>query len=82
MAENNKKNTTAAYLIRVRGALDRRWSDWFDGFTMTFHNGDTELTGPVSDQAALHGVLAKIRDLGLAILLVERTEIKAESEEV
>lgn len=62
------------YRVRVRGQLDQRWSDWFDGFQLVYHDNDTILTGPVSDQAALHGVLAKIRDLGLPILLVENLE--------
>ena len=63
-----------AYLIRVRGYLDQRWSDWFDGFQIAYHGDETILTGSVVDQAALHGVLAKIRDLGLTILLVENLE--------
>ena len=59
------------YRIRVRGHLARRWSDWFDGFQMIYQSDETILTGSVADQAALHGVLATIRDLGLMILLVE-----------
>ena len=59
------------YRIQVRGHLAQRWSDWFDGFRISYCGGDTVLTGSVVDQAALHGVLAKIRDLGLTILLVE-----------
>jgi hypothetical protein len=62
------------YQIRVRGRLDPKWSLWFDGLTIEHLAGDTLLSGPVSDQAALHGMLAKIRDLGLTILLVERLE--------
>ena len=61
------------YQIRVKGNLEPKWSDWFDGFTITAQTqGETLLTGGVADQAALHGVLAKLRDLGLPILLVER----------
>jgi hypothetical protein len=60
------------YHIRVRGHLDQRWADWFDGFEIQGVGEDTVLTGCVLDQAALHGVLAKIRDLGLTILMVER----------
>lgn len=61
------------YHIRVKGNLDQRWSDWFDGFGITSQAGDeTLLTGLVADQAALHGVLNKIRDLGLPLLLVKR----------
>ena len=63
------------YQIKVKGILEPKWSDWFDGFAITaqFHD-ETLLTGSVADQAALHGLLAKLRDLGLPILLVERLE--------
>jgi hypothetical protein len=65
----------AVYQIRVKGNLDRKWSDWFDGFTIVPQaNDETLLTGPVADQAALHGLLSKIRDLGLPLLLVRRVE--------
>ena len=61
------------YRIKVKGNLDQRWSDWFDGFSITPQAGDeTLLAGPVADQAALHGLLSKIRDLGLPLLLVRR----------
>jgi hypothetical protein len=61
------------YQIKVRGQLDRHWSDWFEGMQIV-HQADnsTLLTGPVADQAALHGLLRKIRDLGLTLLLVQR----------
>jgi hypothetical protein len=63
------------YHIRVKGNLDQIWSDWFDGFTITPQPGDeTLLAGPVADQAALHGLLNKVRDLGLPLLLVKREE--------
>jgi hypothetical protein len=65
------KSQEDCYCIRVRGHLDQRWSDWFDGFKMEYCDDDTILISPIVDQAALHGVLAKIRDLGLTILLVE-----------
>ena len=59
------------YVITVRGHLDQHWSDWFDGSTITNGaNGQALLTGPVVDQAALHGLLIKIRDLGLTLLTV------------
>jgi hypothetical protein len=63
------------YQIRVRGVLDRRWSAWFDGLQLTSDDrGQTTIAGPVADQAALHGLLAKVRDLGLELLEVRRTD--------
>ena len=68
----------AIYHIRVKGKLDPTWSDWFDGFTITPQGDDkTLLTGSVADQADLHGLLAKIRDLGLPLLAVIRQETDA-----
>ena len=66
-------NQASIYRIRVKGALDEKWQDWFDGFAITPQTDDeiTTLIGPVADQAALHGLLAKICDLGLPLLLVE-----------
>lgn len=59
------------YQIRLKGHLGHHWTDWFDGLTITLEdNGETLLTGPVADQAALHGVLKKVRDLGMPLLLV------------
>jgi hypothetical protein len=63
------------YRIRVRGHLDRTWSEWFDGLTITNEeNGEAVLAGRIADQAALHGILAKIRDLGLPLLALRREE--------
>ncbi len=63
------------YQIRVKGQLGPQWTDWFGGLTITPEaNGDTLLTGPVVDQAALHGVLRRVRDLGLPLLSVMRLE--------
>lgn len=68
-----ESSTPATYEIRVKGHLELTWSDWFDGFTMTRQANDvTVLTGTVPDQPALHGFLAKIRDLGLPLLAVKR----------
>ena len=62
-------------LIRLKGHLDDRWADRFDGLTITLEeNGDTLLTGPVIDQAALHGLLKKVRDLGMPLLSVNRAK--------
>jgi hypothetical protein len=59
------------YEIRIKGHLDDRWTDWFEGLTITLEeNGDTLLIGPVVDQAALHGLLKKVRDLGMTLVSV------------
>ena len=59
------------YHIRVKGHLDSHWSAWFDGLTISNEaNGEALLCGPLTDQAALHGVLIKIRDLGVPLLAV------------
>ena len=61
------------YQIRIKGHLGREWTDWFGGLTITLEdNGETLLTGAVVDQAALHGVLRKVRDLGMPLLSVFR----------
>jgi hypothetical protein len=61
------------YEIRLKGHLDGRWSNWFEGLTLTLEdNGETLLTGPVVDQAALFGLLRKVRDLGMPLLSVIR----------
>ncbi len=63
------------YQIRVKGHLGREWTDWFGGLTITLEdNGETLLTGPVVDQAALHGLLKKVRDLGMPLLSVSPVE--------
>jgi hypothetical protein len=63
------------YEVRLRGHLDDRWSNWFEGMTITLEeDGHTLLAGPVTDQAALHGLLRKVRDLGLPLLSVNRIE--------
>ena len=59
------------YEICLKGHLDARWASWFEGMTFTLtEEGDTLLTGPVADQAALHGLLKKVRDLGMPLLAV------------
>ena len=64
-------NEPGLYEIRLKGHLDNRWADRFGGLTITLEsNGDTLLTGPVVDQAALHGLLKKVRDLGMPLLSV------------
>ena len=69
----------AIYEIRVRGCLDRQWTDRFDGLAITWEDGvDTLLTGPVADQAALHGLLRKLRDLGITLIAINKKEEEAE----
>jgi hypothetical protein len=64
-----RPDATPRYEIRLRGRLPARWAAWFDGMTLTTtDDGTTVLTGPVIDQAALHGVLQKVRDLGLPLI--------------
>ena len=64
-------NEPRAYQIRLKGHLGNEWADWFGGLSITLaDNGDTLLTGPAIDQAALHGLLKKVRDLGLPLLSV------------
>jgi hypothetical protein len=68
-------NQPLIYQIRIKGHLGHQWTDWFEGLTITLEdNGETLLTGPVVDQAALHGLLKKVRDLGLPLLSVNRVE--------
>jgi hypothetical protein len=63
------------YQIRIKGHLGPRWTDWFEGLAITLEeNGETLLTGPVVDQAALYGLLRKVRDLGLPLISVTRTQ--------
>ena len=64
------------YQIRIEGHLDYQWTDWFGGLTITLEeNGDTLITGQVVDQAMLHGLLKKVRDLGLPLVSVKRVEL-------
>jgi hypothetical protein len=72
---NEKDSEGVLYHIRVKGNLDPKWADWFDGLVLTSPgNGETLLNGMVSDQAALHGILNKINRLGLFLILVARVD--------
>jgi len=63
------------YQIRIQGHLSQRWTDWFAGLTITLEeDGNTLLSGPVVDQSALHGILKKIRDLGMPLLAVNSAD--------
>lgn len=62
------------YQIRLDGCLPGQWSDWFGGFSVTLEeSGDTLLTGPVKDQAELHGLIKQVRDIGIPLISVNRT---------
>jgi hypothetical protein len=68
-------NEPTIYQIRLKGHLDSQWTDWFEGLTITLEkNGNTLLTGKVVDQAALHGLLKKVRDLGMPLVSVSPVE--------
>jgi hypothetical protein len=62
------------YEIRVKGILDGRWTAWFEDLQVTSDGDDTVISGPVADQAALHGLLTKVRDLGLFLISVRRLD--------
>lgn len=79
MVNKNAPKTTPdepmIYQIRLKGHLEYRWTEWFEGLTITLvENGETILTGPIADQSALHGILKKTRDLGLPLLSVISVE--------
>lgn len=65
---------SAGYEIRVEGVLDQRWTTWFEGLEIASDHSQTVISGPVPDQAALHGLLNRVCDLGLVIVSVRRLE--------
>jgi len=70
---NNETNQPKIFQIRIKGHLGRRWANWFEGMSITLEdNGDTLITGPVADQAALFGMVKKVRDLGLPLISINR----------
>jgi hypothetical protein len=74
-------DASAFYEIRVKGHISDSWSSWFEGLTLRHEqSGETVLSGPLADEAALHGVLAKIRDLGLPLVEMKRSEQRGEVE--
>ena len=66
----------SCYQIRIKGNLDPKWSSWFDGFLVTQIDGDSLLSGKVKDQAALHGLINKIRDLGLTLIFIKPLDLE------
>jgi hypothetical protein len=78
---DEKHNQPQRYEIRIKGHLDDRWAEWFEGLTITLEDqGDTLLTGLVVDQAALHGLLKKVRDLGIPLLSVNLVQSQPKKE--
>jgi len=76
-------DTPMVYQIRIKGHLDDQWRDWFENATITLtEDGDTLLTCPVVDQAALHGLLKKVRDLGMPLLSVNRIVFNHDSKNI
>ncbi len=74
-ASTEEHNGPEIYEIRLKGHLDARWADRFEDMSLTLtETGETRLTGPVIDQAALHGLLKKVRDLGLPLISVSRVD--------
>ena len=70
-SQGNNGNQPTVYQIRIKGHLGSQWAEWFEGLTITLEeDGNTLLTGTAVDQAALHGILKKIRDLGMPLLSV------------
>ncbi len=74
MTKSQFQQSAQFYRIRLKGHLDKKWSDWFDDMNICHDGANSILTGPLVDQAALHGVLIKIRDLNLTLLSVKRIE--------
>jgi hypothetical protein len=73
MSDRLEPDQSTIYQIRIKGHLGQQWTDWFAGLTIKLEeNGDTVLTGPVVDQPALHGLLKRVRDLGMPLLTVNR----------
>jgi hypothetical protein len=82
MMAANDPGQSLAYQIRIKGQLGQQWSDWFEGLAITLDaNGDTLLTGSGIDQAALYGLLKKVRDLGMLLVSVSSIERDRASEE-
>jgi hypothetical protein len=72
---SRRQHTPGRYEIRVKGHLSSRWTTWFDGLSLTTESdGTTVIQGPVADQAALHGLLQKVRDVGLPLISVTQIE--------
>ncbi|MDY6793454.1 MAG: hypothetical protein SWH54_19500 [Thermodesulfobacteriota bacterium] len=76
MAKHKVWHGPADYQIKVKGNLGSQWSDWFEGMTIESEGAFTNITGKVLDQPALHGLLVRVRDLGLPLISVKRVEFE------
>lgn len=74
MTNHHKYHDPKYFQIKLEGRLDNNWSDWFEKMAVSINGSETVLTGPIADQAALHGLLNRIRDLNLNLLSVERLD--------
>jgi hypothetical protein len=72
----------AQYEIRVAGVLDSRWTDWFNGLRISVQGDETVIHGMIADQAAVHGLLTKVRDLGLCLISVRRLDARQAGNEI
>jgi len=81
MKEEPKNNKFKIYKIKIKGRLENSWADWFDGLSFTYEDdGTTTIQGPLPDQAALHSILLKIRDLNLTLISVTEHGSKMKDE--
>ena len=81
MIEEQKRNSSPIYVIKIKGRLENHWTDWFEGLVFTYESdGTTIIQGPLPDQAALHSILLKIRDLNLSLISVTELESNADDE--
>ena len=81
LSSDNGSGPPLAYQIRIKGHLGPDWTEWFGGLAITLDDiGDTLLTGPLVDQAAVHGLLRRVRDLGMTLVSVTPASIEKENE--
>ena len=81
MRKPDNRHGSQYYQIKVKGRLDKKWIDWFGNMTVTYKGEETILTGQIADQAALHGLLVRIRDLNLSLLSVDRIKSSGKKDE-
>jgi hypothetical protein len=77
---HQESHRPTVYQIRIHGQIGQKWTDWFDGLSISLVEGDTLLTGPLVDQAALHGIMKKLRDLGVTLVSINQIKELGEEE--